>query len=478
MLFQKLCISILGLFLVGDVVAQVSRFSLAEKEWLDGHQNLKAGVVEMTAPILYIEGGQAMGLAADYLRALASKLGLNLDIVKYNTLDLMAQGLQRGEIDLIGAMVHQATTPTDLHFTRPYLSLPAALYAKDKITRNSMATLEGVEVSVLRGSIWEEALPAYVQGLITKSFPTLEGALQVVVDGSVPVYFGDSASVDYLMKEGHFDDLKANRQLDLTLDIALVTHASTPALHSLLQKAMDRLSEEEIREIWNNWPGIERPVPYKTGFLVYLLWVVLLIAWSLLLMWIVKKRANQGLEHHRTKTHRSIKRLRRREELLKQKLMQIKHKAKRYRGREKSMTRKIEFIEEILPNASWSWDSESGQCVWEDDMFALTGLEKEAFVPTAASFLDLVYEQDRELLDSLFQRTTSEPSKISYRLVSPSGELVHLLQYSHFVSVDSDKDSRLVCICWRIDDYTQAAKRQHLSVVRSDEPIADEKTGE
>jgi ABC-type amino acid transport substrate-binding protein len=477
MLFQKLCISILGLFLAGNVVAQVSRFSLTEKAWLDGHQTLKVGVVKMTAPILFIEGGQAMGLAADYLRALAAKLGLNLDIVKYNTLDLMAQGLQRGEIDLIGAMVHKANTPTDLHFTRPYLSLPAALYAKDKIA-SSLATLQGVKVSVLRGSIWEEALPHYVQGLITKPFPTLESALQVVVDGRVPVYFGDSASVDYLMKEGHFDGLEANRQLDLTLDIALVTHASTPALHSLLQKAMDRLSEEEIHEIWNNWPEIERPVPYKTGFLVYLLWVLLLIAWSLLLIWIVNKRAKQGLEHHRIKTHRSIKRLRRREELLKQKLMQIKHKAKRYKGREKSLTRKSEFMTEILPNATWSWDSESGNCIWEDDMFALTGLEKEAFEPTVASFLDLVYEQDRELLESLFQRTASEPSKISYRLVLPSGELVHLLQYSHFVSVDNDKDIRRVCICWRIDDYAGAVKRQHLSVVRTDKSIADEEAEE
>ncbi|MCW4230653.1 MAG: ABC transporter substrate-binding protein, partial [Candidatus Thiodiazotropha taylori] len=86
-LLIKLGIGLLGLFLVGQAVAQVSRYSLAEKAWLDDRQNLRVGVVEISAPILYFEAGQTMGLAADYLRALAAKLGLNLDLVTYTSAD-------------------------------------------------------------------------------------------------------------------------------------------------------------------------------------------------------------------------------------------------------------------------------------------------------------------------------------------------------------------------------------------------------
>ncbi|MES9977853.1 MAG: transporter substrate-binding domain-containing protein, partial [Candidatus Thiodiazotropha sp. 6PLUC5] len=223
MLLQKLGMGLLGLFLAGQVCAQVSRFNLAEKQWLDDHQNLKVGVVQMTAPVLYFEGGQAMGLAADYLRALSSKTGLNLDIVKYNNSERLEQGLREGEIDLIGAMVHSASSSTDLHFSRPYLNLPAALYGKGKITAQGLADIAGGEIAVLAGSIWEEVLPHYLPGLRAKSFPTLDAALQSVLDGRIQVYLGDAASVDHLLKVGQFNGLTASQRLDLTLDIALVT---------------------------------------------------------------------------------------------------------------------------------------------------------------------------------------------------------------------------------------------------------------
>ena len=477
-LLVKLGLSLLGLLLVSQVSAQVSRYSLAEKAWLDDRQNLKVGVVEISPPILYFEAGQAMGLAADYLRALAAKLGLNLDLVNYNSVEAMVEALRFGEIDLVGAMVHSAATPSDLHFSRPYITLPTALYAKQKLTVKQLAGLDGQEVAVMSGTIWEELLPHYLPGLRTQSFATLESALQSVIDGSMPVYLGDTASVDYLLAEGRFKGLKVAQQLDLTMDVALVTHANSPALHSLLQKAIDRLSLEELHEIWNHWPEVEHTLPSQSNFFVYLLWGVLLISWSVILMWIVNKRSKRGLEHHRSKTRRSIKRLRKREELLKHKLMEIKHKTKRYRNRTKSLRRQIDFTNGVLPCATWTWDPAKGECLWEEEMFTLLGMEVEQFTPTSESFLDLVHPQDRELVAPLFAENSIEPSKISYRLVLPDGMEMVLLQYSHIVGAEDSDDVRRVSICWRIDQYTGASKRQHLSIVPNTTPISDEERGD
>jgi ABC-type amino acid transport substrate-binding protein len=477
MLLHKLSLGLMGLFLVSQVAAQVSRFSLAEKDWLDDRQNLKVGMVEMTAPILFYQGGQAMGLAADYLRALTAKLGLDLDVVKYQTADDLIQALRQGEVDLIGAMVHTMSSPHDIHFSRPYLSLPAALYAKDKITGQGLTGLEGLKVSVLAGSIWEELLPHYMPGLQMASYESLDLALKSILDGHTQVYLGDAASVDYLLKDGRYEGLWAGQQLDLTLDVALATHASSPVQHSLLQKAMDRLSEDEIHEIWNNWPGIERPIPYQSTFLVFLLWGLLLIAWSLLLVWIVNKRSKHGLEHHRSKTRRSIKRLRHREELLKHKVMHIKYKTKRYRNRAKILRQQIEFMNEVLPSASWSWNSETGECIWEDDMFALIGLDSESFQPSVEAFLELVQEPERELLRSVFNKLNTATDKINYRVRLPDGTETQLLQYSRYLGND-ESGPRRVCFCWCVDGYFETAKRQHLSIVHTATPVAEEEAGE
>ncbi|MEW8383691.1 MAG: transporter substrate-binding domain-containing protein [Candidatus Thiodiazotropha taylori] len=477
-LLIKLGIGLLGLFLVGQAVAQVSRYSLAEKAWLDDRQNLRVGVVEISAPILYFEAGQTMGLAADYLRALAAKLGLNLDLVTYTSADALVEGLRSGEVDLIGAMVHSAASPADLHFSRPYITLPTALYAKQKLSAKQIAGLQGKEVAVMRGTIWQELLPHYLPDIKPRPFATLESALQSVTDGRTPVYLGDTASVEYLRAQGRFTGLSATQQLDLTMDVALATHAGSPALHSLLQKAIDRLSLDELHEIWNNWPELEHTLPSQSNFFVYLLWGLLLISWSLILIWVVSKRSKRGLEHHRTKTRRSIKRLRKREELLKHKLMELKHKTKRYRNRTKSLRRQVDFTNRVLPCATWTWDPNTGECLWEEDMFALVGMEEGDFTPTSEAYLELVHPQDRELVSPLFVENGIEPSKISYRLILPDETEMVLLQYSHIVGAEDSDDARRVSICWRIDHYTGSSKRQHLSIVPSSVPISDEETGE
>jgi ABC-type amino acid transport substrate-binding protein len=476
-LLVKLIISLLGLSLVSQAAAQVSRYSLAEKAWLDSHQNLKVGVVEISAPIIFFEADQAMGLAADYLRVLASKLGLNLDLVKYDSVDAMVEGLRSGEIDLIGAMVHSSTIAADLHFSRPYISLPTALYAKQKLSAKQLSGLQGQQVAVINGSIWDEQLH-YIPEIQIKSFTSVERALQSVLDGQLPVYVGDTSSVEYLFAKGRFNELKATQQLDLTMDVALATHASDPALHSLLQKAMDRISLDERHEVWNNWPEVEHTLPYQSNFFAYLLWGLLFVIWSVILIWIVRKRSKQGLEHHRIKTRRSIKRLRYREELLKHKLMQLKQKTKRYRIRAKSLRRQVDFTNEVLPCASWTWDPANRECFWEDEMYALVGLEKESFEPTTESFLDLVHPQDRELVAQLFVENSPEPSKISFRFVLPDETEMMLLQYSHIVGADSSNDDKLVSICWRIDQYTSSSKRQHLSIVPNPAQMPDEEMGE
>ncbi|MEJ2611682.1 MAG: transporter substrate-binding domain-containing protein [Candidatus Thiodiazotropha sp.] len=445
--------SLLWMLFASQVFAQASRFSLAEKEWLDGRQNLKVGVVEMTPPILFFEGGQSMGLAPDYLRALASKLGLYLDLMQFPDQRSLVEALREGEVDFIGAAVYTSAASHDLHFSRPYLNLPAAFYSKGELTSQGLANMEGMDVVVLAGSIWEEILPYYMSGLHTQSAANIEQGLKLVQDDKAQVFLGDAASVNYLLSRGVGKGLHEHPSLDLTLDVALATHSTNPVLHSLLQKAMDRLSDDELHEIWKNWPEVTGAEPKKSGFLMFLLWGLLVAAWSLLLIWIVNRRAKQDLERHRSKTHRSLKRLRYREEVLKQKMQHIKHKAKRYRSRARTLRQQIDFINELLPGATWSWYSKEGEFVWDDGMHEMAGLEKKSVSPNFEEFIKQVNEEDQELVKSLFHDENQSISKISYRFKLPNGGEKHLLQYSHYVIDTSDKGPRRIGICWDIGDY-------------------------
>ncbi|MEJ2622432.1 MAG: PAS domain-containing protein, partial [Candidatus Thiodiazotropha sp.] len=128
--------------------------------------------------------------------------------------------------------------------------------------------------------------------------------------------------------------------------------------------------------------------------------------------------------------------------------------------------------------ASWSWDPAKGECLWEEDMYALIGLEEDAFKPTSESFLELVHPEDRDLLAPLFTENSADPSKLSYRLLLPDETELWLLQYSHVIGSEESGDIKRVSICWRIDHYSATPKRQHLTIVPNAAAVSDEEVGE
>ncbi|MEW8069946.1 MAG: transporter substrate-binding domain-containing protein [Candidatus Thiodiazotropha sp.] len=450
--FFGLCL--LGLIVSTQGMAQVSRFSPAEKAWLAEHQSLRVGVVEMTPPILYFERSQSKGLVPDYMRALADRLGLQLQIRHFPDQGALIKALRGGEVDLVGALVHSDTAPPDLLYSRPYLNLPAALFATDRIADKGLTALDGLEVSVVAGSVWEEGIPHLLPSLNVMAFNNLGQALKAVIADRAQAYLGDTASVNHLLATSDgYDELKEMIRLDMTVDVAVATLFSEPVLQSLLQKGLDRLSTEDMHDIWYNWQGIEAPVKQGGNLITYIVWGLFLAIWSLFLAWAVRLHSQKALTHHRSKTRRSIRRLRRRENLLKQKLLSLKHKTKRYRHRAKTLRQQVDFISEVLPSCSWSWDPSDEVCQWDDEMFHMAGQEREAFTPDPASILNLVHEQDRENIARLFDGDNRDEIRISYRLLLAGGGERRVLDYSHFVAGDSEGSGKRVGICWDVDHF-------------------------
>ncbi|MCU7929564.1 MAG: transporter substrate-binding domain-containing protein [Candidatus Thiodiazotropha sp. (ex Codakia rugifera)] len=477
MLYRSLGLCLLGLVITTQAVAQVPRFSLAEKRWLEEHRYLNVGVVEMTPPILYFETAQPKGLAADYLRALASELGLQLNLVQYPDQPALLQALHEREIDLIGAAISTSPSSNELHFSRPYLNLPAALFAMGKVADRGLTALDGLEVSVVAGGVWEAGLPHLMPTLNIMAFNSLEQALRAVVDDRAQAFLGNVASVDHLVDtSGRYAGLEEMMRLDLTVDVALATLSTEPVLLSLLQKGLDRLGEEDMREIWFNWQGVEAPVERDSTILSVVIWGLLLALWSALLIWVVRRQSNRKLEHHRFKTRRSIKRLRRRENLLKQKLMALKHKTKRYRYRTKELRNQIDFMNHILPTASWSWDPVLNTCRWDDVMFDLTGRERGTFTPSPKAVLNLIDEQDRSQVAMLFDDQFRDEIRITYRILLPDGSEKRLLDYSHYVIDGEDESGKRVGICWDVDGYFNQIV-QHQASAEDNTSSASEKLG-
>ncbi|MEJ2590429.1 MAG: transporter substrate-binding domain-containing protein [Candidatus Thiodiazotropha sp.] len=446
----------LCLFWAGAVQAQPMRFSPAEKAWLNDHQRLRVGVVAQTPPIMFFsDKDNPQGLVADYMRALAQHLGLQLEISRFPDAAALMQALSSGVVDVIGAAVPGDEGQGLLIYTRPYLNLPVALFANEELAQGGgLDALRNKTIAVVDGGVWEKALPLMEPSIRIRPQPSLEQALQSVADGAAFAYLGDAASANYLLRRREIGDVEERDRLPLTLDIALATPAGQPELQSLMQKGFDRIDSEELQEIWHRWPGVERPSSYSAGLPALLIWSPLLLGWTLLVGWAVRYETIRRLTQREGKFKRAIRRLQRREKRLKQKLLLLKRKALEYRGNDRQHRQRLLLLSDVMPNSAWVWDPAQAQCQWDDDMYRLFQREPGSFEPTPEAILQCVHAQDRERVAALFERqNTEEDLRFSFRLLLPDGSARWLLAYSHFSNGDGGEEDQRVGICWDITDY-------------------------
>jgi len=451
-----LLICLLG---TGLASAQPMRCNLVEKRWLDEHSQLRIGVVEQTPPLLFYSGSQPQGLVADYLRALALHLGLQLEIIRYENRTQLSAALKRDVVDAVGAWPAGLSADGTLLASRPYLNLPVAVYGVNGLAAKGLPGLQGHTFAVLRGGVWEQ-FDQLVPGAKLAAYPTLEEALQAAADGQVDGYLGDAASADYLLKRRSIGGVEPQLELDLTYDLALATPADSPELLSLLQKGLDRIGPDELQEIWHRWPGVERPEQYVSAVPAIMIWLPLLLLWSGLLVWIVRRYERSREYQHHERLKQSIRRYRKRERRLKWKLMVLKRKALDYRGEARNHRRRLNLIDEVLPSAAWVWEPDASSCQWDEQMYRLFRQDPEHFDPNPESILERIHEDDRDQVAALFDRSSGETqeSHLKFRLALPEGEIRWLLDYSSYSVDPATGKGQRIGLCWDITDYQQPAQ--------------------
>ncbi len=456
-LFLLLCLMSPGL-----VSSQPMRYSMAEKQWLNQHQTLHIGVVELAPPLLsYAGGSNPQGLVADYLRAVALHLGLQLEITRYPDTAELTKALRDGDVDVLGAWPPGDETGLAVSFTRAYLTLPVALYGAEEIPAAGLGGLHDELIAVVEGSVWEQ-LHLIAPELRVATFTDLEEALRAAADGRTFAYLGDAASADYLLKRTPINDLELQQQLDLSYDLALATRSGDAPLLGLLQKGLDRIGADELQEIWHRWPGVERPQQYSAELPALWLWLPLLLAWSALLVWGVNRYMayKESLRHAKLK--RAIRHFQRREKRLKEKLLELKRKTLGYRAESRQQRERQRLVDEVMPSAAWVWEPAAACCHWDEQMFALFRQDPEQFEPTPEAILELVHEEDRDKVASLFRESEEENElRISYRLIVPDAGVRWMLDFSNYcIDRTGDGGEQRVGLCWDVTDYLDSELRE------------------
>ncbi|MFP4480875.1 MAG: transporter substrate-binding domain-containing protein [Desulfohalobiaceae bacterium] len=241
-------------------VEQKPQPDLTRKEtaFLRKHPVLKANNLQDWPPFNFTQNNKPKGFCMDYLRLLADKLGVKLELVSGPSWDEFLTMLQNGELDLLADVVETQDRRQSISFTEPYLTIFSGIVVKqDQNKPQSMQDLAGKQVAVPKQFYYQEILNRYYPDIqILTEDNTLE-CLKTVSSGKADAALAEKPVFDYLITKHFLTDLSSvpirnSPHLENT-PVSIGVAKDRSILRDILQKAMDTITEEEMSRLYSRW---------------------------------------------------------------------------------------------------------------------------------------------------------------------------------------------------------------------------------
>jgi len=248
--------------------------SPAEREFLRRHPTLRLGVSDALPPVAWVEEEagrpEFKGLAADYARLLAERLGVRLEPRLDLSLDSALERAAAGEVDFFPALAKTPERSGFLVFTPPYLVFPQVI-----VTRSDAAfvagpdDLAGKTVAAAPGQMDISWLAREHPEIRLLDVPTVPESLQAVATGQADAAIINVAMTGYWIPRLGLTNLKVAAPAggpDIALRLGVRTELAP--LAGILEKALASLTPAEREAVRRRW----LPVQVEEAFASRRIW--------------------------------------------------------------------------------------------------------------------------------------------------------------------------------------------------------------
>jgi diguanylate cyclase (GGDEF)-like protein len=253
----------MGFMREGRTVALTSE----EREYVSQHPVIRVHNEGNYEPFNFYEEGQPRGHSIDLIRLLAEKAGLKVEFVSGRRWDEYLQMMRDGELDVMMNIVRSPEREAYMHFTTPYVRLVQALYQPQTAAPiDSLDALRGKVIVLPDGFYMHDKLSRDPTLRVVASADSLE-ALTMVSTGAADATIELMSVADHLAQKYGIPNLVSRSTLTIEGGDPLALHIAVqqdkPLLRDILQKAMNSLSEQEKRELQQEWSARARtPTSY------------------------------------------------------------------------------------------------------------------------------------------------------------------------------------------------------------------------
>ncbi|MNF40508.1 Virulence sensor protein BvgS precursor [compost metagenome] len=279
-----------------------------ETAWLATHRKIRVLVAGSYAPLTFFDDHDRLqGLSADLLKIVQQRTGLELEIIRNNSVPSMLAQLKDKEADVIASLSIGDLRLMPEQYTRPYLISPfVVVTSRSGATIQSINELKNKRLAIPVGNPLSNWLtrhhPEITQVPVATAVRGIELLSKGEVDASVHTRFG----ADYFIKHHFREDLKIAAVLGPNPGrIAMAVGMDDMPLKSIINKVLLGIPPEELKTLSDRWRNHAAPAvssswsTYKDDvykvIAVAIAFVLAFLVWNYYLQIQIKRRRSAEL---------------------------------------------------------------------------------------------------------------------------------------------------------------------------------------
>ena len=232
-------------------------FNKEQIQYFRNHPILTAHNESDWAPYNYNINGRPMGYSIDYMKLLASTLGVEVRFITGHTWGEYLQMGKDNKIDIVLNIVKNDQRKRYLLYSnKPYLSLKDAIFTLDDKFYSSMSDLKGKRLAVIKGFFEIPILKQHYPDIKLVTVAGSKEALQSLTDGKVDALINDVQVGNYLISKYKYTNIKISfypSLKDFTSNLYIATNKQNIVLKSILDKGIKNIPEDKLINLRNKW---------------------------------------------------------------------------------------------------------------------------------------------------------------------------------------------------------------------------------
>ncbi|WP_372998479.1 ABC transporter substrate-binding protein [Sulfurimonas sp.] len=252
-------------------------FSQKEKEYLEKKKEITMCVDPNWMPFEALVNGEYKGLNSEFLKLFQKELPIPIKVIKTDSWSESIKLAKEKKCDVLSLFMQTKEREKYFNFPTPYLDVPPVIVTKtDKASVIDIHTIGKEKIAVVKDYALVDIIKKKYKNLEVVEVKNTQDGLRKVEDGEVFGFAGSSVAIEYNFQHGEYSSFKISAHFDEKLSFGFGVREDDIYLYNILQKLVQKLSEEDKHDILKKYFTIKYEQKFDY-FLFYQLFATMFI---------------------------------------------------------------------------------------------------------------------------------------------------------------------------------------------------------